>query len=69
MNWLAEFERSHPNLIVHELGIRGLYAVTHPDDRRIAIVTQNNGRIILTKEKAKALCENLLTIMELFARP
>lgn len=69
MNWLVKFEKAHSDLIVHETEIRGLYFVTHPDDKRIAIVTQNDGRIILTREKARVVCKNLMTILDLFAKP
>lgn len=68
-SWLSTFELSHPTVVVHELGVQGVYAVTNPDDKRVALITPNHGRIILTPRQAKAVCNQLVEIMEIFARP
>lgn len=68
-SWLATFELANPSMIVHELGVNGVYAVTNPDDKRIALVTEHYGRIILTPRQAKAVCNQLVEIMEIFAKP
>lgn len=69
MNWLYRFELTHPTMCVHDLGVNGVYAVTNADDKRIALITKDAGRIVLTKKQASAVCEQLTEIMEIFARP